>query len=413
MRFAPEKEALDQIMERFGLEPILSHFEQTGGLSSIRDAVLGSHLKLSPTLSPRVFALLEDVCAVLGYSESVEVFVAADASINAVAVHSLDGMPHMIVITSSMLERVSDDELRFVLGHEIGHIHFNHYRARLIPNAVGDDDAGKSRMPSLLQRRLEIWNRLAELSADRAGYAAVGGRLEAIVSVFFKIASGLGPEHLKFDITAFLHQLEELRNLAQRDLICGFSHPVTPIRVRALQMFGEAGGREIPADRLGDLDREVSELAKLMDYTPSKPVEVHGRDFLIAGGLLVGHADQSGFSEDECNLLIDMLLPITSDPEAAIAQIKSVTQAKEMLARSAAWLKDNAGEERFTAFRYLALIAAVDGKVHPGEEAFLMETAPLLGIPQGAARKELYQILTRSMQQQGENQRLPGMQLAS
>ncbi len=57
MRFAPEKDAFDSFMSKFGLEPVLRHFEESGGLSSIRDAILGSHLKLSPTLSPRVFGI--------------------------------------------------------------------------------------------------------------------------------------------------------------------------------------------------------------------------------------------------------------------------------------------------------------------------------------------------------------------
>ncbi|MDW8345191.1 MAG: M48 family metallopeptidase [Verrucomicrobiae bacterium] len=412
MRFAPEKEALDSFMERFGLEPILRHFEESGGLSSFRDAILGAHLKLSPTLSPRVFELLDDVTSALGFTEPVDVFVAEDASINAVAVHALDGMPHMIVLTSSLLERMDDAELRFVLGHELGHLHYDHYRARLIPHAVGEDEEKKSRMPSLLRRRLEIWNRLTEISADRAGFAATDGSLKPIVSAFFKLASGLGPEHLKFDIAAFLKQLEEIQNLAHREVICGFSHPVTPIRVRALQLFAEAGGRNITPHTLAELDRQVSDLVKLMDYAPRQPIEIHGRDCLVAGGLLVGHADQAGFSEEEANLLIEMLLPVCSDPEVALSQIETVEQATEMLQRSASWLKDNAGEERFVVYRYLVLIAAVDGALHPGEEAFLMELARLLGIPQPVARKEIYQILATKLQaQQSTNQRMPGTQL--
>jgi uncharacterized tellurite resistance protein B-like protein len=414
MRFAPEKEAFNSMLDRFGLDPILGHFEREGGLSNMRDLVLGQHLKLSPMLSPRVFTLLDEVRAALNYREPVDVFVAADADINALAIHSLDGTPHMIVLTSSMLERVDDDELCFVLGHEIGHIQFDHYRMRLLPYAVGKDNDGDPKLPGLLRRKLESWNRLAELSADRAGFAAARGGLRSIVSVFFKIASGLGPEHLRFDIQAFLNQLDELRQLEGRELICGFSHPVTPIRVRALQMFGQAGGVAAAADRLLQLDSEVEELARLMDYTSSKPVERHGRDLLVAGGLLIGHADGEGFSDEESEMLVEMLLPITPDPEAAITGVKSTEQARELLARSAAWLRENAGEERFTVLRYLSMIAAVDGSYHPNEEALLLEIAGLLGIPAAVARKEMYEILARSLQgRKGGTTKVPGMQFAS
>ena len=44
-----------------------------------------------------------------------------------------------------------------------------------------------------------------------------------------------------------LQQLEELRQLDRRELIYGFSHPITPIRVRALQLFRDAGGSSADA----------------------------------------------------------------------------------------------------------------------------------------------------------------------
>lgn len=414
MRFSPENVEFTGILERFGLDPVLQNFEHNGGLSSMRDVILGSHLKLSPSLSPRVFKLLDEVREVLNYDNPIDIFVAADANINALAIHSLDENPHVVVLTSSMLERVNDEELRFVLGHEIGHIHFDHYRMRLIPYAVGKDDDGDPKLPPLLTRKLERWNRLAELSADRTGFAATHGDLESIVSVFFKIASGLGPEHLRFDISAFLQQLHELQQLAGRELICGFSHPVTPIRVRALQMFGQAGGVTMDRGRLEGLDLEVEELSRLMDYAPGKPLEIHGRNFLVAGGLLIGHADEQGLSDEEGEMLIDMLLPITPDPEAALAEVKSTAQAREMLTNSAAWMKDNAGEERFTCLRYLTLIAAVDGTIHSGEETLLLEVAEMLGIPQAVARKEMYEILARFLQtRQTSKIRMPGAAFSS
>lgn len=302
-----------------------------------------------------------------------------------------------------MLERTDDRELRFVLGHEIGHLCFDHYRMRLVPHAAGTDEDGDPKLPPLLVRKLDRWNHLAELSADRAGFAAAHGDMEAIVSVFFKIASGLGPEHLRFDISAFLEQLGELQELQERELICGFSHPVTPIRVRALQLFGEAGGIQIESDRLKDLDAEVRELAKLMDYAPGKPLDIHSRNFLVAGGLLMGHADDEGMSDAEAELLIDLLLPITPDPEAALAEVRDAAHARELLASSAAWMKENAGEERFICLRYLMLIAAVNGSIHPGEEALLMEVSEMLGIPSAVTRKEMYEIVARFLQARRAN----------
>ncbi len=170
MRFAPEQEKIEGIMRKFGLEPLLIHFEREGGLGSLRDYVLGSQLKLSPSIAPRIFSLLREVRSPLQYEQPIDLFVGTSHNINAFAMYSLNHTPHIISLTSSLVERMNDEELRFVLGHEIGHLHFQHYRARLVEHAVGENEKGESRMPSLLKRRMEIWNRLCELSADRCGF---------------------------------------------------------------------------------------------------------------------------------------------------------------------------------------------------------------------------------------------------
>src|SRR5439155_12405807 len=87
------------------------------------------------------------------------------------------------------------------------------------------------------------------------------------------------------------------------------------------------------------------------------------------------------------------LLPLTADPEAEVAKITSVEQAEQMLAQSAAWLRENAGEERFVVFRYLTHIAAVDGTLRGREEAFVLHAAEMLGIPTKAAKETLYRSL--------------------
>ena len=39
MRFAPEQQKIENLLETFELEPILSHFEREGGVKSIRDSI--------------------------------------------------------------------------------------------------------------------------------------------------------------------------------------------------------------------------------------------------------------------------------------------------------------------------------------------------------------------------------------
>jgi hypothetical protein len=393
MRFAPEQQKVEKLMETFELETILSHFEREGGIKSIRDEILSSQLKLTRTMAPRLFMALDEVCQRLGYTDAIELFVAENSNINAFAVYSLDKTPHIIVLTSRLIERMNDQEIRFVLGHEIGHLQFKHYRMQMVHRAFGEEKNGESKVPSLLQRRLEIWHRLAELSADRAGFVAVDGHLDSVVSVFFKIASGLGPEYLQFDISAFLQQLDELKQLQRRDSLCGFSHPSIPIRVKALQLYRDAGGSATGQTKLDQVDAEVSELAKLMERKPSDSEAIHKLNYVLAGGVLVGNADGQGLGEIEGQMLVEMLLPLTSDPEEAIAEIKTAAQAEQLLAESAAWMKENAGEMKFSGFRYLCIIAAAEGLTQC-ETDLLYRIAEMSGIPQKVAGELIYEIMT-------------------
>ncbi|MCA9676116.1 MAG: M48 family metalloprotease [Kofleriaceae bacterium] len=397
LRFAPERELIEDLFARFGLDALIDHFVGEGHVAEMYDFILGSQLRLTPVLSPRLTGLLGEARAVLGFTAPVDLFVGPDAGINAGAIHSVTSeRPHVLSLSSALVERMDDDELRFVLGHELGHLAFDHYRARLAGPAFGDDDDGTSRMPPLLARRLESWDRLAELSADRAGFRVIDGRLDVAVRVFFKLQSGLGPEHLRFDVGAFLDQLERLEALERRELLSVFSHPATPIRVRALQLFAPvpAGGD------LAAVDAEVLRLARLMDFEATRPLDVQARDFLLAGGVLAAMADGEEVTHEEWETLVQLLLPLCADPEAELTRITTADEADEILTRSATWLRDNAGEERFDLLRNLAHVVCVDGRLLGNEQRFVHQVADALAIPERAADQILYDVLAGYLQSQ-------------
>lgn len=396
IRFGPERELIAQLSARFGLEVLIEHFVSSGGVRSAYDAVLGSQLRLTPLLAPRLIGLLDEVRIALGFDERLELFVGQGSMVNAGAMHAIaPEEPHVVELTSALVERMTDDELRFVLGHEVGHLAFRHYRARLAIAAFGVDDNERSKAPALLVRRMESWDRLAELSADRAGFTVVGNRLEVAVSAFFKLQSGLGPEHLRFDVAAFIDQLASLEKLERRELLARFSHPATPIRVRALQLFASAQKAQQP---LASIDAEVTRIARLMDFAPSEPLDIHARDFLLAGCLLAGEADLEGMDADEWEAQVELLLPVSADPEADITRIGSRQEAERMLDDSAVYLRANAGPERYELLRAIAHVTAANGKLDDAERTFLHVVADKLDIPKRAADEIAFETLADRLQ---------------
>ncbi len=397
IRFGPERDLIGSLFDRFGLDVVIDHFVESGGVRSMYDAVLASELRLTRMIAPRLMDLLDAAREKLAFDEPLEMFVGQNPQVNAAAMHRMSGdEPHVLSLTSALVERMTDAELSFVLGHELGHLAYRHYRARLADAAFGRSAGGESKAPPLLLRRLESWDRMAEISADRAGFCAVDGNLEVAVSAFFKLQSGLGPEHLRFDIAAILEQLESLQKASRRELFAEFSHPATPIRVRALQLFGEVRSGQ---RTLGAVDAEVAEIARLMDYAASEPLDVNAREFILAGGLLAAHADGDIEMDDAgWNTLVQLLLPVSADPEAEVARIKNRSEADEILEKSAAWLRDNAGEERFDLLRAIAHVTAADGHLSEAERAFLKHCAELLGVPARTADEIAFETLADHLQ---------------
>jgi Zn-dependent protease with chaperone function len=99
----------------------------------------------------------------------------------------LTGEP-VVVLYSGILQLMDEDELRFIIGHELGHISLGH---TWLNSLLG----GLSGIPSpylaavVLYFSFRWWNRACEYSSDRAGLLACG-RLDKAVSALVKLVGG-------------------------------------------------------------------------------------------------------------------------------------------------------------------------------------------------------------------------------
>ncbi len=407
IRFAPEKRLLDELFERFGLEDLVTHIFDAGELVPIHHGLLAQQVRLTPLIAPRLFALLDRVRERLAFGETIDLYVFPSDKINALAMHRLEASaPHAVCLASAAIREMTDDELCFVLGHEIGHLHYRHARVLAVQHSLANQEEpgsevtpARSKIPQLLERRLDTWSRQAELSVDRAGFLAAGESVSTAVACFYKMASGLGPDHLRFDLQAFLAHLERLEQMPRKEVMAQFSHPVTPVRARALQLF--AGAPTGDRRALEGIDEEVSRLTGLMEFEASTDLDIHARQFLLSAGLLAAQTDGS-ISEEEKNAIVQLLLQVTGDPEGKLASVESVSQAERMLEEACAWLSANSGQERFALFGQIVHIVALDGSIAPSERTFVMNLAARLGIPERAAREVVHQVLARYVRSKNE-----------
>jgi Zn-dependent protease with chaperone function len=135
--------------------------------------------------APRLAALVDESALKL-QAEAVDVFVVPGRRVNAYTFGLIP--PKVLVLHAGLLERMDEDELRFVVGHELGHVRLGHTRLNsLVGGLAGIPSPSTSSV--LLAMAFLWWNRACEYSADRAGLL-VCGRPEKAASALIKLAAG-------------------------------------------------------------------------------------------------------------------------------------------------------------------------------------------------------------------------------
>lgn len=238
------------------------------GEKPVRLAFQANAVRVSERQFPEIHRRYTDVLVTLDAPEHYELFVSQTPLVNAGA-YGMDRP--FIVLNSGTIRLLDDDELSFLLGHELGHILSGHvlYRTMLVLllqlARMGFPVVGLAARAVLLG--LLEWSRKAELSADRAGLLAVQ-EPEAALGAFLKLAGGGSAEET--DLNEFLRQAEEYRDggdLADTVFkvlnLLGATHPFHVLRTAELRDWIEAG--EYDRVLRGEYRRRQDERRPYMD----------------------------------------------------------------------------------------------------------------------------------------------------
>ncbi len=269
-----DRGALTALRELRGFDDVVKTFFGMWNERGFRLAFLAGGIRVDHRQYPRVYQRFTEAATALDVAELPELFVTQSPTINGQAI----GMDKpFIVITTGAIERLDDDELRALLGHELGHVRSGHAVYKTIMMILTGWAANLSWLPvGALALRAVItsmfeWWRKAELSADRAGLLA-GQDPAASLRLLMKLAGG--GDLSQIDTAAFLEQAAEyesggdLRDSIHKLGITAWStHPVPVERAAEMRKWVDSGeyARIVSGDyprRDSDGDASVAEDAK-------------------------------------------------------------------------------------------------------------------------------------------------------
>ncbi len=163
-----------------------------------------------------------------------QLFIARSPALNAFTFGLRD--PKIVVLHSALFNEMDADEIRFILGHELGHICLGHTWLNSI--AGGMTGISSSFLLSTLLRGIFLWwSRACEKSADRAGMLACG-RLDKALSALLKLAAGpdAARRQVDFDQVLRLVEAEGTDSLSSLQELAA-THPLIIHRMTALKEY--------------------------------------------------------------------------------------------------------------------------------------------------------------------------------
>lgn len=248
-----DKQATSVLQGIPGFEYLIKKLMEHGFEQFFRILNLASNIQAKGKMFPRLRESLRYATRILDMKEP-ELYVTTDPVPNA---FTYGHTRPFIVVTSGLIEATNDEELFFVLAHELGHIKCGHvlYKTMARHFKVVLDIAASATfgLSGLISAGLELalydWQRKSELSADRAGLLCVQNQRAANRS-FMKLAAGSPRLYEQMDEEEFIKQIRSYEDATDENFInkaytalvtAKLSHPFLVMRAKHLDAWVQSG----------------------------------------------------------------------------------------------------------------------------------------------------------------------------
>lgn len=220
--------------------------------------LMGNNIEVGPRQYSSLYQIMRDCLRDLDVSSEPVLFVSQNPTVNA---YALGQERPCVVLSTALLDLMSEAELRAVIAHEVGHIKCGHATLTQMATWAITAASGLAEMTfglsSLVSTGLILafyeWLRKAELSADRATLLVME-EPKPVLQTMMKLSGGSSRYANELNLDEFLKQSERYQQLDQDNLnqVYKFflynnvsqgvflSHPFTVERVHYLREWSES-----------------------------------------------------------------------------------------------------------------------------------------------------------------------------
>lgn len=346
------------------------------GYQGVRRNLLATSARLTQAMAPDISRMAQECIEMLGVELPVELFVYSSPQFNA-ACFKPEAERLYVMFSSSLLEGFDLDELKFVMGHELGHHVYDHHA---VP--IGHLLNGQQRPDPALALELFAWSRYAEISADRAG-AHCAQNMDAVARSLFKLSSGLTSKVVEFSLNDFVAQVDDMTEVdrspgqgaPQSDWFS--THPFSPLRVKALKLFERSelySGKESKHS----LEMGVQSILSIMEpsYLEAKTDTAEAMRRLLFSGLIAVANASGGISKEEIEIFTSYF------GNYAFSEKLDVEKTILTLGRRIEEVIKKASKtQQMQVLHDLCVMAKANGSVTIAERSVLDSTAVAMSIP--------------------------------
>ena len=184
----------------------------------LRQRHLENCIRLGPKQGGTVYEAFEHACSILSIEEAPELFIENRPNFNA---YTMGMEKRTIILTSSLVDALDEDEILAVLGHELGHVKCEHLLYKTVSyllsmfgmELIREFIPGLGKAASMgISYAITSWARAAEYSCDRAALL-VSQDLEVVTRLTMLLAAGTRKIIPELSMDAVLEQAADLKEM--------------------------------------------------------------------------------------------------------------------------------------------------------------------------------------------------------